>query len=113
MAGGGWRLPGSAADVTVKEVAAAYWTHAQDYYRKGDGEFTSMRLALARVRRLYGEAPALAFGSLALKAMRAAMVVGGCAATTSTPESRGSAGCSSGRWNKRWSPRPLGTRSRR
>jgi len=72
--------PVGPSDLTVAEVIAAYWRHAADYYRK-DGEATSelicIRAAMRPLKRLYGDTPAAAFGPLALKAVRQAMVDGG------------------------------------
>jgi hypothetical protein len=72
------RLPGrcaepSAPDITVNEVAAAYWRHVESYYVK-DGQHTSeqhaVRQALRYVKPLCGHTLARDFGPLALKAVR-------------------------------------------
>ncbi len=72
-------------DITVSELIAAYWRHAQAYYVK-DGEPTSeqvwIKLAMRTLRRLYGSTPASSFGPLALKAVRQAMIDHGDCRTT-------------------------------
>jgi integrase len=76
---GGRTLPAAPAapDLTVSELALAYWRHVEVHYVK-DGAPTSeqdtIRQALRHLRRLYGHTPARDFGPLALKAVRAAMV---------------------------------------
>jgi hypothetical protein len=68
------------ADLTVVELVAAFWEHAQSYYHQPGGhtgELGSIRLALAYLKRLYGRAEAAAFGPLALKTVRQAMVDAG------------------------------------
>ena len=64
-------------DITISELIAAYWRHAQAYYTK-DGEPTGeqwwIKLAMRPLRRLYGTALASEFGPLALKAVRQAMI---------------------------------------
>jgi integrase len=66
--------------LTVAEVAAAFWAHAEGYYQK-DGRATNqlqlIKLALRPVRNLYSRAPASEFGPLALKAVRSQMVQDG------------------------------------
>jgi integrase len=68
---------GSGSDLTVVELTAAYWRHVQSYYVK-DGRPTSEQdtivHALRFVKRLYGTTPANAFGPLALKTVRQAMI---------------------------------------
>ena len=64
--------------ITVTEVLAAFWSHAERYYRYPDGtqtnELKNYRDALRYPRRLYGHTPAHEFGPLALKAVREAMI---------------------------------------
>jgi integrase len=75
----GRRLPGG-GEVTVVEVVRAFWSHVKTYYDNpggSDGEINSYRLALAKVKRLYGHTDAHAFGPLALKTVRQAMVSDG------------------------------------
>ncbi|HEV2294221.1 MAG TPA: site-specific integrase [Tepidisphaeraceae bacterium] len=73
------------ASVTVSVVVAAFWQHAQVYYRTADGtptsEVTNLRYALRPLRTLYGPTPAAAFGPLALKALQQHMVGLGWART--------------------------------
>jgi integrase len=67
---------GSAPDLSVNELALAYWTFAEAYYgfdrRKGTA--FNLRDALRIVKELYGHTRAADFGPLALKACRAEMV---------------------------------------
>jgi integrase len=62
------------ADLTVHELLAAFWRHAEQHYRGADGEptseLTNYRILLRPVRELYGHTRAAAFGPLALKAVR-------------------------------------------
>ena len=64
-------------DITVSELIAAYWRHAEAYYVK-DGKPTSelslIKLAMRPLRKLYGRTPTSEFGPLALKTVRRAMV---------------------------------------
>ena len=76
---GGRRPSGSDLnDVSVSEVIAAFWEHAETYYREPDGtpasELHNLRDALRPLRRLYGHTPAAKFGPLALKAVRQDMI---------------------------------------
>lgn len=81
---GGRRLPqdsdGCEESLSVSEVAALYWKHAQKYYRKNGqptSEVDEIRLALRPVKRLYGRRPAADFGPKALKAVRQTMIEDG------------------------------------
>ncbi|MGA2501423.1 MAG: recombinase XerD, partial [Tepidisphaeraceae bacterium] len=69
---------GQAEGLTITELVAAFWTHAENYYRNQDSETTSelscYREALMPLRRLYGHTQAAEFGPLALKAVRQAMI---------------------------------------
>jgi integrase len=64
-------------DITVNELALAYFEHAEQYYRK-DGEPTTevrdIRYSIRPLRRLYGMTLARDFGPLQLKAVRQAIV---------------------------------------
>jgi integrase len=76
---GGRNIAGAGlADITVTEVIARYWEHAQVYYRHPDGsptsEIRSYKPPLAVLNRLYGTTPARDFGPLALDAVRNAMI---------------------------------------
>jgi hypothetical protein len=68
----GRRVPKLAptSDITVNELALAYWQFVERYYVK-DGQLTSeqdtIRQALRFVRRLYGSTAAADFGPLVLK----------------------------------------------
>lgn len=72
------RRPDADGGTRVAEVLAAFWDHAQAYYRHPDGtptnELRNYRDALRAVRRLYGHTPAEQFGPLALKAVRQEMM---------------------------------------
>jgi integrase len=72
-------------DVTVTETLAAFWKHAQTYYRHADGtptqEVRNFKYALKPLRRLYGHTPACQFGPLALKAVRQTMIDAGLCRT--------------------------------
>jgi hypothetical protein len=61
--------PASAVnDMTVAEVILAYWRHADAYYRHPGGnptnEVSNIRLALRRLKALYGPTPAADFDEL-------------------------------------------------
>lgn len=70
--------PGAASDTTIADVIAAFWMHAQEYYKGPDGqpggELVNYRCALKPLVRLYGETRAEDFGPLALKTVRAQMI---------------------------------------
>src|SRR5215216_3908746 len=76
---------GSAGSLTVNEVVAGFWLHAEAYYRAPDGqptgELDNYRLALLPLVKLYGSTPAAEFGPLALKAVRENMIQSGWART--------------------------------
>ena len=61
-------------EITVIELIAKFWQHAQQYYRRKDGTPTSEvenhRQALRPLRELYGRSRADDFGPRALKAVR-------------------------------------------
>jgi integrase len=74
-------LPGKSApcsDLSVNELATAYWRHAEAHYRHGDGtptdELHCIRAALRPLKELYGHTAVRDFGPLALKAVRQKMV---------------------------------------
>ena len=77
----GRRLPDSGTEpLTVEELAARFWTHAESHYvKKGrpTSELHCYRMALRPVRRLYGASAAENFGPAALKACRAELVAAG------------------------------------
>ncbi len=63
------------------EVLAAHLKHAEQHYRRADGsqthEVVEYKIAYRVIRVLYGRIPAVEFGPLALKAVRAAMLAKG------------------------------------
>ena len=76
---GGRRLPTKGVcDLNVNEVCAAFWRHAEAYYRDAEGNPTGQldahRRVLRPLSRLYGETLASDFGPLALKALVGEMV---------------------------------------
>jgi integrase len=70
-------VPLAAPDITVNELAIAYWRFAEGYYQK-NGQPTKqlhrIKQALRPVKELYGHTPAKNFGPLALKAVRERML---------------------------------------
>lgn len=71
--------------VTVAEVLAAFWVHAEVHYRKdgkGTSEIDNYRDAMRPVRRLYGHTSASNFGPVALRTVRDSMIADGLARTT-------------------------------
>jgi integrase len=69
--------PGT-ADLTINQLILTYWPTVEEYYRHPDGtptqEVDNIRLALRRLRKHYGHTDARAFDSLALEALREAMI---------------------------------------
>lgn len=67
-----------ANDLTVNELIARFWKHAEQHYRRPDGtttnELNDYRLSLRPVRELYGDTPAKDFGPLALRTVRDRMI---------------------------------------
>jgi integrase len=62
-------------DITVKEMIARYWTHCTAVYVSPDGAPTpyleeDIKLALAPLRRLYGDVNAVDFGPKALRVLQ-------------------------------------------
>lgn len=82
----GRQLPVPTDDLTVVELCAAYWRHAQQHYRHRDGSPTGslhhVRSALRRVQELYGRTPAKDFGPKALRAVRETWIEDGLARVT-------------------------------
>lgn len=68
----------AAEELTVTELIARFWKHAEAYYRLPDGsdssEIESFRQALKPLARLYGPTPAGSFTPLCLKAVREEML---------------------------------------
>jgi integrase len=74
-------LPGKSAagpDLTVNELVAAYWRHAEAHYRHADGTLTDelhcIRAAIRPLKELHGYTAVKDFGPLALRAVRQKMV---------------------------------------
>lgn len=69
--------------ITIAEVLVAWLRFAQGHYRDPDGRQTSKwascKLVARKLRELYGDTPAVAFGPLALKAVRQGWVADGLA----------------------------------
>jgi integrase len=67
-----------AADVTVIELIARFWEHAQGFYVNGEcaqtGEADNYRLALKPLKALYGYTNARDFGPLCLAAVQQKMI---------------------------------------
>lgn len=65
-------------EITIKEMIARYWLHAERYYRDSSGiisrELRNIADALRPVKELYGTTPAIEFGPRALKAVRQKMI---------------------------------------
>jgi integrase len=70
--------PGASGGLTVNELILAYWGHAEQHYRRPDGEPSDelhcIRSAMRPLKELYGHTAATDFGPLALKAVRQKMV---------------------------------------
>jgi len=64
----------TSSDLTVVELIAHFWKHAQSYYRRLDGtpttEIGNFRLALRPLKELYGRTPADAFGPKAQQVIK-------------------------------------------
>ena len=67
-----------AAVLSVEQLIATFWVHAQRYYCDRDGKPTSelknLRYDLRILRRLFGKTPATEFGPRSLKAIQSEMV---------------------------------------
>lgn len=74
----GRQAPVHPEEITIVEVGARFWNHAEQYYRRPDGTQTSevdnYRQALRPLKALYGTTPAKDFGPLALQAVRDEMI---------------------------------------
>jgi len=73
--------PESAEPITISEVLARYWRHAQAYYvkhGKPTRQLPRIRTALRPVRELFGAAPAADFGPRAMKLVRERLISGVC-----------------------------------
>jgi integrase len=78
----GRQLDTGANDVSVNELIARFWTHAESYYRAADGtqsrELENFRLALHRLKQLYGHSKAAEFGPRSLRTIRQKMIADDC-----------------------------------
>lgn len=74
----GQQLPADPNQLSIKELIARYWVHAQKYYRKANGipttELDNMRQVLRPLRELYASLPAAEFGPRCLKTLRQNMI---------------------------------------
>ena len=65
-------------DITINEIIARFWEHAQGYYVRPDGtptwEINNFRQALRPLQKLYGSTRASEFGPRALLAVRQVMI---------------------------------------
>jgi hypothetical protein len=86
LTGGRGNAAASRGDLTVNELILGYLKFAAGYYRDPDGnptcEVDCLIDALKPLRRLYGHTLAAAFGPLALKAVRQALIDGKLCRTT-------------------------------
>ncbi len=68
----------SKGELTVNDLIAEFWKHAEVYYKKPDGtdtgELHCLKDAIRPLCRLYGETKAEEFGPLSLKAVRQQMI---------------------------------------
>jgi integrase len=82
----GRKLCPTADDITIVELIARFWEHAETYYRKPDGtpthEIASFRCAFKVLAALYGREPASTFGPKRLKVVQHAMLEGDIARST-------------------------------
>lgn len=74
----GYRLSVEPEDITVSELCAAYWKHAQSHYVSRDGTPTSslhrVKRVLTPLNELYGRSKAHEFGPTSLRAVRDAWI---------------------------------------
>lgn len=75
---GGTFVEGSCSEITITELVAAFWDHAETYYRRPDGtktnEITTLRYVLKPLIELYGSERVATFGPKRLKAVRERMI---------------------------------------
>lgn len=68
-------------ELSVKELVARYWTHAERYYRSAEGktsrELPNIRDAPRPLLALYGSTPVARFGGRALRVVREQMIENG------------------------------------
>ena len=71
----------SLSDVTINEMLARFWVHAEDYYRDANGnqtkELSCYRFSLRPFCELYGHTKAAEFGPRSLKTVRQKMITMG------------------------------------
>ncbi|MGD0654987.1 MAG: hypothetical protein ABSA16_11630 [Thermoguttaceae bacterium] len=70
----------SANDLTITELIATYWQHAESYYQKNgcpSRHLHAIRVALKRLRTLYGDIPAADFSPRSLKTLRETIIEAG------------------------------------
>ena len=68
------------SDLTIVELIAAYWEHAEVYYQKNGkptSEQTSLKLAFRPLKELYGTSFVNQFGPLSLEVVREQMIDAG------------------------------------
>ena len=80
---------GAPADLTVNELCANYWKHAQEYYPpdpegKPTSELADFRYTIWEFRSFVSDLPAREFGPLLFKALRERMVGKGCGRVSGT-----------------------------
>jgi len=72
--------PSAVSDLSINELMAAFWKHAEQHYRRPNGtktqELADFKLSLRPLKHLYGKTAAKQFGPLALKAVRQLMIEG-------------------------------------
>lgn len=82
----GYRLAAPPKEITVMELCAAYWQHAQNHYRRPDGTPTNsldrVKRVLTSLREQYGLSAAAEFGPNGLRAIREGWIDDGLARTT-------------------------------
>ena len=74
-------LPATAQEITIAELVAKYWEHAEIYFRKPDGtastELVFYKQSFKPLLKLYETSRASEFGPRALKAVRQQMIESG------------------------------------
>ena len=73
-------LPTAGDGLTVAELIAVYWKHAQGYYVKNGqptDELAGIKIALRFLKQAYGHTPAAVFGPLAVRALQEKMIAAG------------------------------------
>ncbi|MCE5187250.1 MAG: lipocalin family protein [Planctomycetaceae bacterium] len=76
-------------EMTISELAARFWVHAEKYYRNATGrpttEIGNMRIALRHMCDIYGNTKAMEFGPRALKTVRQRMIDNGLSRSQDGP----------------------------